>query len=227
MGWITDNFTRSRGDKRLGHDGHGQPRVAAYRADAVADRQIDELIGLVKGVLADGAICQGEVEYLYAWLNANRNAAQLWPASVLYPRIAAALADGHVDADEERELMELLSSTAGSNTAVLKGEASDSTALPLCSPAPQVTAAGRTFCFTGKFNSGTRQWCESRTVEFGGVPAKGITKKLNYLVIGEIGSRDWLHSTHGLKIKKAVEYRDAGVPLHIISEKHWYEHLGN
>src|SRR5690606_32291749 len=101
----------------------------------------------------------------------------------------------------------------------------NSTALPLCNPAPPVIVKAHSFCFTGRLNSGSRPWCETRVVEFGGIPASGITKKLNYLVIGEIGSRDWLHSTHGLKIKKAVDYRESGVPLHIISEKHWYENL--
>lgn len=225
MGWLTENFPRQPGDRRLGPDAHGQPRALGFRSEAVAQRQIDELIGLVKGVLADGAICQGEVEFLHGWLSANRQAADAWPARVLYPRIAAALADGHLDADEEREIMELLLSTVGGNTATLNGESSNSTALPLCAPAPQVVVAGQSFCFTGKFNSGTRSWCETRVVEFGGIPSTGITKKLNYLVVGDIGSRDWLHSTHGLKIKKAVDYRDAGVPLHIISEKHWYENL--
>lgn len=223
MGWLTDNFRKSFDPQAK--DRHGQPLVSAYRSDAVAERQIDELIGLVKGVLADGAICQGEVEFLHGWLTTNRYASTAWPANVLYPRIAQALQDGHIDADEEKELMELLLATVGGNTAPLNQEHSNSTTLPLCKPNPPVLFEQHTFCFTGKFNSGTRNWCETQTKQRNGLATSSVTKKLNYLVIGEIGSRDWLHSTHGLKIKKAMDYRDSGTPLHIISEKHWYENL--
>lgn len=223
MGWLLDNFRN--GSDPQAKDSHGQPMVSAYRSEAVAERQIDELIGLVKGVLADGAICQGEVEFLYRWLSTNRYASKSWPANVLYPRIVEALHDGHVDEDEEKELMELLMATVGNNTAPLNWQHSNSTSLPLCKPEPPVLFDQQTFCFTGKFNSGTRNWCETQVKQRNGLAASSITKKLNYLVIGEIGSRDWLHSTHGLKIKKAMDYRDSGTPLHIISEKHWYEHL--
>ncbi len=216
MGWFNETF------KRQGMDEHGQPLNRMYRARAVQERQVDELIGLVKGVLADGAICQGEVQYLLKWIESNRTAADQWPANVLYPRIATALADGHMDEEEEREIMSLLISTVGNRSLPKDGEASHSTALPLCHPTPTIRYAAQTFCFTGKFNSGTRDWCGRQVHDRGGFAASGITKKLNYLVIGEIGSRDWLHSTHGLKIKKALEYRDAGQPLHIVSEQHWY-----
>lgn len=223
MGWFTNNFATSKGS--LHADGDGRPRLVAFRSEAVAERQIDELIGLVKGVLADGAICQGEVEFLYGWMTENKGASNAWPASALYPRIAAALADGHMDADEEKEIMELLLATVGGNTAPLYGQHSNSSTLPLCRPAPAIEFAQKIFCFTGKFNSGSRDWCQAQVAHRKGSCASNITKKLNYLVIGEIGSRDWLHSTHGLKIQKAIDYRDSGVPLHIISEQHWFDQI--
>ncbi|GAB2913882.1 BRCT domain-containing protein [Paralcaligenes ginsengisoli] len=221
MGWFSDNFTKSDSMR----DANGQPRVLAFRSEAVAERQIDELIGLVKGVLADGAICQEEVEFLYGWMTTNKGAADVWPANVLYPRISDALSDGHMDADEEKEIMELLLAAVGGNTAPLHGQHSNSSTLPLCKPVPVIEFEHHSFCFTGKFNSGTRTWCEEQVQLRGGISASGITKKLNYLVIGEIGSRDWLHSTYGLKINKAIEYRNSGTPLHIVSEQSWYERL--
>ncbi len=223
MGWFSENFATRKTTTSL--SAHGQPRIIGYRSEAVGERQVDELIGLVKGVLADGAICQGEIEFLYGWLTANQNAAHAWPANALYPRIAAALADGHMDADEEKELIGLLLATVGGNTAPLNGQHSNSSTLPLCQPAPNIDFNERIFCFTGTFNSGTRDWCHAQVKQRNGATASNITKKLNYLVIGEIGSRDWLHSTYGLKIQKAVEYRASGVPLNIVSERQWFEHI--
>lgn len=203
----------------------GQPVERGFRAAAVAARQIDEMIGLVKGVLADGVVCQKETEFLLGWMETNKAVIDQWPANVLYPRILAALEDGHLDPEEEAEIFALLQSAVGNDDAIAQGWSSGSSTLPLTDPAPVVQVTGQTFCFTGKFNSGTRAWCHNQVATLGGIPTTGITKKLDYLVIGDIGSRDWLHSTHGTKILKAVEYRDAGVPLSIISEMHWYQHV--
>jgi hypothetical protein len=204
-------------------DAHGQPD-RALRYHAVTERQIDEMIGLCKGIMADGAVCQGEAEFLLGWMEANRQAMGQWPASVLYPRIAAMLADGVLDGEEERELLGLLGEVTGFN-APAAGEASGSSSMPLCKPAPAVVFEGVSFCFTGQFYSGSRAWCEEQVLSRGGVPASAVTKKLGYLVIGEVGSRDWLHSTFGTKIKKAIEYRDKGVGLAIIDERHWCDAL--
>jgi NAD-dependent DNA ligase len=87
-----------------------------------------------------------------------------------------------------------------------------------------VNFVDRLFCFTGKFFSGTRQWCEDQVVQRGGAIG-GISRKLNYLVVGEIGSRDWIHSTHGRKIEKAVELVNAGDGLAIVGEEHWVRYL--
>lgn len=220
MGWFDQIFSGARSQ-----DQHGQPLVKAFRGSAVADRQVDELIGLVKGVLADGAVCPNEVRFLLQWMEANREAADMWPAKALYPRLAAAMADGHLDDDEEQEVMSLLLATVGGIAAPSADAPNFSSALPLCSPAPMIQFDGRVFCFTGKFNSGTRDWCSAQVEARGGRSVSGITRKLDYLVIGELGSRDWMHSSHGRKIEKAVSYRDEGASLRIINEQHWFEHL--
>jgi hypothetical protein len=131
MGWmeqVRDLMARSAGLSTL--DQNGQPLVKAFRSEAVIDRQIDELVGLIKGILADGMVHQGEIEFLLQWMETNRAARDKWPAKALYPRIVSALADGRMDLDEEREILELLLATVGGNAAPLNGEASDSTALP-------------------------------------------------------------------------------------------------
>lgn len=206
-------------------DANGQPLFAAFNSEKVTDKQVDELLGIIKGVMADGFIDLREVQFLATWMEANRGAFDCWPANVLYPRIAKALADGKIDLEEERELMTLLLNAVGGNTAPIYGHASDSTSLPFNDPNPAVAFEGKSFCFTGAFNAGTRDWCQKQVTERGGIPSDSITKKLNYLVIGEIGSRDWRHSTFGRKIEKAVSYRDTGVPLVIIGEQHWHSHL--
>jgi len=222
MGWLSD--VRAHTDTNA-KDDNGQPQISHFRSYAVQARQVDELIGLIKGVLADGVLYQEEVVFLLKWLETNEQVREEWPANVLYPRIHAALLDGHVDEQEEQELMSLLLATIGGNSGPSRGYASDSTSLPLSSPEPEIVFEGSVFCFTGAFNSGTRAWCVEQVESRGGLFKATISKKLDYLVIGDVGSRDWLHSTHGTKIKQAVDYRNKGAALHIISEQHWYKAL--
>lgn len=202
---------------------HGQAPLPAFRAAAVRDRQVDELIGLVKGVLADGQVAEAEARFLLTWLTTNAGARESWPASALYPRLVRALQDDRLDAEEEGELLALLTTTVGGN-APARGESSMSTALPLTRPEPPVIFEGRAFAFTGKFYSGTRDWCEAQVMARG-ANVVGISKKLDFLVIGEVGSRDWIHSTHGRKIEKAVALREAGARVAIVAEQHWQTQL--
>jgi NAD-dependent DNA ligase len=205
-------------------DPDGQASSPRYRGAAVADRDIDELIGIVKGVMADGHVVDDEARFLLDWMQTHANVSNVWPVNVLYPRILAAMKDEHVDPAEEMALLGMLRQAIGKN-GPMQGEASMSTALPLCNPAPEIHFEDRAFCFTGAFYSGTRNWCEQQVIARGGANV-GVSKKLAYLVIGEIGGRDWIHSTHGRKIEKAVELRDTGAPLAIVAEKHWTGFLG-
>jgi NAD-dependent DNA ligase len=127
------------------------------------------------------------------------------------------------DAHEEGELLELLLHTVGGN-APARGEASMSTELPFTKPPPTIDFKERAFCFTGKFYAGTRSWCEEQ-VATRGAHCCAITRELNYLVIGDIGSRDWIHSTHGRKIEKALEYNERGCSIGIIGEQYWHAAL--
>jgi len=75
--------------------------------------------------------------------------------------------------------------------------------------------------FTGIMAYGPRKDCEALVLERSGQIAAVVSGKIHYLVVGSIGNDQWLHSTYGTKIKKAVELRKAGAPLSIVSEEHW------
>ena len=77
-------------------------RVNAAR---ISSRQIDELVGLARGLLADGKIEQSEVEFLQKWLAANIAISTQPLIRTLYKRIDEILRDGIVDADETSELI--------------------------------------------------------------------------------------------------------------------------
>jgi NAD-dependent DNA ligase len=75
--------------------------------------------------------------------------------------------------------------------------------------------------FTGKFAFGTRADCQRQVTKLGAVCNSDVTRSTDYLIIGTFGSRDWVHTSFGRKIEKAVQYREAECRLSIVGEDHW------
>jgi len=190
--------------------------------DRVSSRQVDELVGLARGLCADGVINQAEVDFLHRWLAANLHLTDQPLLRVLYQRVTSVLEDGFVDADEHRDLLEALSSLA--NTDFELGEVLKSSSLPLCNPPPTLSFSGRRYTFTGTFNYGQRRDCEQAVADRGS-DVGSLTQKTDYLVIGVYATESWKHSSMGNKILKACEMRDGGVPISIIAEEHWASFL--
>ena len=132
--------------------------LRSIHADRIVKRQIDELVGLAKGALLDGKVEQHEADGILAWLHGNVECLDTWPASVLYDRLRAMLADGVLDPDEAGELLGLLMQIAA--PAGLGAAPAPST-LPLTAPAPEILYPGRSFCFTGVFEFGSRADCHA------------------------------------------------------------------
>jgi NAD-dependent DNA ligase len=208
----------------LALDPDGRPRNRAYNQRRRADRAVNEMLGLVRGVIADGRVSDEEVESLRYWLAENEDVAHIWPISVLAERVQRIFRDGVVDDLERAELHQVLQQTTGAGPGIPEPGARP-TRLPLCAPAPDLSFPGTVFVFTGAFAYGTRRDCEDATVSRGGLVRSAVTRDARVVVIGAIGNGDWAHSSHGRKIEKAVEYRTKGVPLSIVSEEHWTRFL--
>ena len=199
-----------------------EERYNQLGGDRITSRQIDELVGLARGIAADGAINQGEVEFPQKWLAANMAISDQPLVRNLYVRINLVMADGIADEDECRDLLDTLNSFSRRDFEL--GEVMKPSTLPLCDPAPTLIFSGKRYCFTGTFGFGSRRECESAIVERGG-ECGSLTKRTNVLVIGDYAAESWKHSSFGTKIIKAVDMREDGVPITIVSEAHWKAHL--
>ena len=69
---------------------------------------VPELIGLCKGVMADGTINLAEAEFILSWLQNRTDVLQTWPADVLYRLLTRVLDDHALSDDETAELTTLL-----------------------------------------------------------------------------------------------------------------------
>ncbi|MDH4232895.1 MAG: BRCT domain-containing protein [Nitrospirota bacterium] len=209
--------------KTDGTDDHGQPINKAFNASRLARRAIDEIIGIGKGIVADGIVTQEEAEFLIQWIIANEHVASVWPVNILYNRLNDFLSDNILDENEKRELLKMLHDFTGGGAMEKYDNAS--TALPLCNPAPQIKFEGHEFCFTGKFVFGTRNNCIKEVKLREGFFNPEPRENTDYLIIGLIGSSDWIHTTHGRKIEQAVQMKNKGHRISIVSEKHWVNSL--
>jgi NAD-dependent DNA ligase len=193
---------------------------APFNASRRIDRAIHEMLGLCRGVLADGIVTTEEALLLINWMEANPDVIAQWPASALADRLDRIFADGVVEPHEQRELEALLREITGT---LEDGEQAvgRTATLPLNSPPPALEFDGWEYVFTGRFACGTRRWCQQAVEARGGTITGDVRMRTNVLVVGTYGSRDWAHSSYGRKIQKAVDYRARGAPVRIVAEDHW------
>jgi NAD-dependent DNA ligase len=194
-----------------------------------------ELLGLVQGILADGAIVEPEARFLQTWISEHADMREQWPCSVLMSRIDEMLSDGVLDPEEQGELLKrmldfvaLRHASAAIVINVPKG-AEPLPAVTLSSPyddpAPSIEYPGRIFVVTGDFACAKRSDIVSKIESQGGDVASSVSKKVHFLLIGSLGSELWKADGYGTKIEKAIELRNAGAPIRIVAEKHWFESL--
>ena len=203
-------------------DDNGQPVILGYNHNRRVNRAISELIGMLRGIVADKVITEAETETLAKWMMANTEVLHIWPVKPIAQRLNRIYEDGVVTEEEREDLKGLVNEVIGrQDDDTFEFTPTD---LPLTKPAPDVVFDGNEFVLTGKFLYGTRKNCEKHIELLGGHCADYVRLQTSYLVVGSLMSRDWKFSTHGLKILKAVEY-SGRCPIAIVSEKHWESFL--
>ncbi|KAA0257562.1 NAD-dependent DNA ligase [Deferribacter autotrophicus] len=197
-------------------------RVFNFCLSDVVDRQVDELIGLCKGVIADRVITESEAKYILKWLENNKESLNMYPNNIIYDRLSVMFADGVLDEEEKKDLLNLLADITGERVDSDYSLHNLSARLPYTNPLPEIEYEGRVFCFTGQLASMPRSKAAKIVEQKGGIFKKDFSKQVNYLVVGIISNPNWKHSTHGRKIEKALTYiNNEGLDIKIIPEEHW------
>lgn len=204
-------------------DKHGQPFNLDSNYSRRMTRALHELLGLLRGIVADNYVSEVEAETLAKWVVTNREVANEWPVHVLVDRLERIYEDGDADEEERADLEALASEIVGQQDG--GSFQFGPTDLPLTKPVPEVIFDLNEFVLTGRFLHGSRKYCKAQIEARGGRCSDSIRLQTNYLVIGALSSRDWRFSSFGNKILKAVEYSKR-CDLAIISEAHWETYLG-
>ena len=193
-------------------------RDGRFSQAQIRQRQVSELVGFSRGLIADGELNDMEIESLHRWLIANDAAAANPVVTLLIERIRTAYGDGYVDEDERADLLDTLRQFAGDNYET--GEVLKPSTLPFTNPAPNLSITGQRFTLTGTFTLGTRSECERRITQLGG-ECGNLTKATDCLIIGGYATDSWKNSSFGLKIENAVALQQNGHPIVIVPEHHW------
>jgi hypothetical protein len=187
----------------------------------LADRAEDELIGLCKGILFNGFVTYEAAYRLLQWIEANPSVLDRPIGGALYPMLVKMLNDGQLGADDDAVLLAFFAKLGGS-VAVLDVGHNPSSALPLDDPAPTVIVNDSLFVLTGNFRLGSRAFMIDFIKQLGGrVSPKSVVVDTDYLIIGDVGSEKWRHSSYGSKIERAIELRNQKRDIAIISEAHF------
>lgn len=190
----------------------------------ISPNVITELIGLAKGVMADGIVVEQEAAYILNWMEQNKIHAHTWPYSALYTRIGEMLEDKRLDATEQRELMERLLD-------IIEDESRCEKKLPVVSsipfddPVPAILFRKKNFCFTGEFIAGSKAEMKLLATKNGGKPQNDVRADTDYVIVGSKGSSNWALGVYGRKVERAIDYRNRGLDIAIVRESDWHSQI--
>lgn len=198
-------------------------RSTDYYDQTTAD--IQQLHGILGGIIADGIITEAEMTGLSDWLQVHDHLRTCWPYDEVDSLITSVMADRKIDAEEHTRLHTFFEEflALGSHQSIARRTAARLGDEPvairgLCAISPQIVFADSTFCFTGASKNFRRAQFKEIITQLGGRAQDTIHRKLNYLVIGAEGNPSWAYACYGRKVEEAILLRQQGSRLLLVHE---------
>ncbi len=195
----------------------------------IVTSSIQVLHGLVHGVLADGELSDTEIKMLQVWIDDNEFLQGVYPYDELNTLICTALSDRRID-QSERELLKAFLSTLiefKDSRNLIEADFSQLRARysvqGICALCPEVEFKDKIFCFTGESYKTTRAEIVKTIEGLGGIVRAGVSKKTDYLIVGNAGNPCWAFSCYGRKIEDAIALRKAGAKVVIVNETDFWD----
>ena len=195
-------------------------QILAHKDSGESDRiaKIAELSGFLTGVASDGVLNDKEIEALSHWLDANAIIRDVWPASVIVDRLLNILEDGLITDEERQDLLETIRRVTGADKELADIGFEESTEV-WEDIIDSLEFENTCFCLTGDFVIGARSGVDELLRFRASQTSPNVNANVDYLVIGTLASRDWLYTSHGRKIEKALLLKREGNPIKIITER--------
>ena len=175
------------------------------------NNQLNELNALLMGITADGELSEDEALFLDKWLKDHNDLKGNYPYDRIFLALGNALEDGILEKHEIDELLNLFND-------FVEGKITSKVV-------DKITIYGKAFVLTGDFSRGSRNKVTEEIEALGGIPRSGVSGKTDYVIVGDLGSGDWISGHYGTKIKKAKELQSQGKDIKIISETDFFANL--
>lgn len=189
-----------------------------YFSAITSDMQ--RLHGLLAGIVADGVIEKAELEGLSVWLDRHVELRGNWPFDEIDSIIMSVLADGVIDEQEHKSLVQFCSEFLSyTSNLILETPVQEELMRDgVCAACPEIRFQDSVFCFTGQPKGRSKAELAALAEDFGGSVAKNMRRDVDYLVIGSEGSKCWAFSCYGRKVEAAMKLRRVGLGIMLVHE---------
>lgn len=190
---------------------------------------IQQLNGIAHGLLADRSLSDVEISALQDWLSNNEFLSGTYPFDELYSLTASILADGVVTEEERQTLMvalgELVDFRESYNLSAFDfAEMKKKYTLGgVCALSPELSFSGKSFVLSGESARATREEISEQIAALGGLVKTTVSKKTDYLIVGNEGNPCWAFTCYGRKIEAAIKLRKAGAKVLIVNENDFWD----
>jgi NAD-dependent DNA ligase len=191
-----------------------------------ATHAVQELHGILHGVVADMTINKAELVGLASWLERHSDLRGLWPLTEVESVVMKVLSDQQVDESEHRLMLHFFSEFTD-NPAIKDALPpllpTELTVKGVCAVDPEIVLADRTFCFTGISSKGPRRLFADEVTRRGGQFIDVMREDLDYLIIGDEGNPCWAFTCYGRKVERAVHMRRSGHRVMLVHERDFWD----
>ena len=160
------------------------------------------LNGILDGIVCNQKVNQKEIENLNIWLRQNDYLKDVYPYDKVLLEVNKVLEDGVLTEEESNYIFDTFNEMVN----------------PDFNDDENIDFNGKTFCLTGEFKCATKQEISKKLQELGGTEKTGVSSKLDYLIVGGVGSDAWKFGKIGGKQAKAQELNEKGANIKIIDE---------
>ena len=160
------------------------------------------LNGILDGIICNKKVNQKEIDNLNIWLKQNDYLKDVYPYDKVLLEVNKVLEDGILTEEESNYILSIFNEIVH----------------PDFNNGENIDFDGKTFCLTGEFKTATKQEISKKLQDLGAIEKTGVSSKLNYLIIGGVGSDAWKFGKIGGKQAKAQELNEKGANIKIIDE---------
>jgi len=193
------------------------------------------LHGFMQGVAADEEVNDHELTALKDWMEHHRSNIEKWPYNALNNMLTDAILTKKIEDKRKQEILEFCQSFVHQASGQ---EIEYDPDLPDFLQHTKnlktinniyddvfIEFPGKSFCLSGNFKNFKKSELRKKITDKGGIDNSSVNKKTNYLVVGSLSSPAWKYGHYGTKVEKAIEMRNEGQQIYILSEERILEVL--